>query len=72
MSKLAKLVGVILTFSLNGCTSITCPDTNVDSAKNNRVTLKEDAVDCARSYPEVDSGAHIKQRISCMNLKGWN
>jgi hypothetical protein len=48
------------------------PDVNTDPAKNNKATFQRDALDCAQSYPESGSGAHIKQRISCMNLKGWH
>jgi hypothetical protein len=47
------------------------PDVNRDPAKNNQASFQRDAIDCARSYPESGSGAHIKQRIGCMNLKGW-
>ena len=54
-----------------GCGSMAYPDVNVDPAKNNKVTFQRDALDCAKAYPVVDSGAHIRQRISCMNLKGW-
>ena len=48
------------------------PDENSDPAKNNKVTFRQDALDCAQSYPESGSGVHVKQRISCMNLKGWH
>jgi hypothetical protein len=54
---------------LFGCSSY--PDVNSDLAKNNKATFQRDALDCAKSYPETSSGAHVKQRISCMNLKGW-
>jgi hypothetical protein len=47
------------------------PDVNSDPAKNNKVTFQRDAVDCAQAYPESGSGVHVKQRIACMNLKGW-
>ncbi|QWE14844.1 hypothetical protein [Polynucleobacter sp. AP-Sving-400A-A2] len=57
--------------SIFGCGSMIYPDANVDPSKNNRATFKQDAIDCATAYPVVDSGAHIKQRIGCMNLKGW-
>ncbi|QWD85582.1 hypothetical protein AOC19_01500 [Polynucleobacter asymbioticus] len=57
--------------SIFGCGSLIYPDVNVDPAKNNIATFRQDAIDCAKAYPVVDSGAHIKQRISCMNLKGW-
>jgi hypothetical protein len=60
------LVGSILM----GCSLY--PDENVDPAKNNKVTFRQDALDCAQSYPESGSGTHVKQRIGCMNLKGWH
>jgi hypothetical protein len=47
------------------------PNVNIDPSKNNKATFQRDALDCAKAYPSVDSGAHIKQRIGCMNLKGW-
>ena len=62
----ALLVGSILM----GCSLY--PDVNTDPAKNNKATFRQDALDCAQSYPESGSGAHVKQRISCMNLKGWH
>jgi hypothetical protein len=48
------------------------PDVNSDPAKNNKATFQRDALDCAKSYPESASGVHVKQRISCMNIKGWH
>jgi len=60
------LVGSILA----GCSLY--PDVNTDPAKNNKATFRQDALDCAQSYPESGSGIHIKQRIGCMNLKGWH
>jgi hypothetical protein len=48
------------------------PDVNDDLAKNNKATFQRDAVDCAQAYPESGSGVHVRQRISCMNLKGWH
>jgi outer membrane biogenesis lipoprotein LolB len=47
------------------------PDVNRDPAKNNKATFQRDAIDCAQSYPDSGSGVHVKQRIACMNLKGW-
>jgi hypothetical protein len=61
----------LLTTSVFGCGSMIYPDVNVDPSKNNKTTFQQDAVDCAKAYPSVDSGAYIKQRIGCMNLKGW-
>jgi len=48
------------------------PDVNRDPAKNNKASFQRDALDCAQSYPESGSGVHVKQRIGCMNLKGWH
>ena len=62
-------LGCIAGGFLFGCSVY--PDVNSDLAKNNKATFQRDALDCAKSYPETSSGAHVKQRISCMNLKGW-
>jgi hypothetical protein len=62
--------GLLLSYILMGCSSY--PDMNTDPAKNNKVTFRQDALDCARAYPETGSGTHVKQRIGCMNLKGWH
>ncbi len=56
-------------YSMVGCSAY--PDVNKDPAKNNKATFQRDALDCAQSYPEAGSGVHIRQRINCMNLKGW-
>lgn len=64
------LIGFVLTVGMLGCSSY--PDVNSDPAKNNKATFQQDARDCAESYPEAGSGVHIKQRIGCMNLKGWH
>jgi len=48
------------------------PKTNSDPAKNNPKTFNQDLNDCIEVYPEALGGAQIKQRISCMNLKGWH
>ena len=65
-------VSLLITSVLFGCGSMIYPDINVDPAKNNKATFQRDAVDCAQSYPESGSGVHVKQRIACMNLKGWH
>jgi len=65
-------VGLLLVSILFGCGSMIYPDANVDPAKNNKATFQRDAVDCAQSYPESGSGVYFKQRIACMNLKGWH
>jgi hypothetical protein len=61
----------LLACFLFGCGSLIYPDVIDDPAKNNKATFQRDALDCAKAYPSVDSGAYIKQRIGCMNLKGW-
>jgi hypothetical protein len=55
--------------ALLGCSGF--PDKNSDPAKNNLATHRIDMKDCAQSYPETPDGVYLKQRISCMNLKGW-
>ena len=51
---------------------VTYPTVNEDPAKNNQATFQKDALDCAKDYPEAGGGVHVKQRIACMNLKGWH
>jgi hypothetical protein len=63
------LFNFIAISGLVGCSLY--PDVNVDPAKNNIASFKRDALDCAQSYPESGSGVHVKQRIGCMNIKGW-
>jgi hypothetical protein len=60
----------LMATGLLGCSLY--PDINSNPAKNNKVTFQKDAIDCAQTYPESGSGVHIKQRIGCMNLKGWH
>ena len=60
---------LFLLTTLFGCSLY--PDVNSDPAKNNKATFQRDALDCAKAYPEAGSGVHVKQRIACMNLKGW-
>jgi len=70
MQTLRKVLTIFLmATALFACSSY--PDINSDPAKNNKATFRQDALDCAKSYPESGSGAYVKQRISCMNLKGW-
>lgn len=64
------LLGLWIGAILFGCSSY--PDVNSDPAKNNKATFRQDALDCAQSYPEAGSGVHVKQRIGCMNMKGWH
>lgn len=54
---------------LIGCVSL--PTVNQDSSKNNKVAYNKDLRECQEDYPEISSGAHAKQWIGCMNLKGW-
>ena len=67
---LKACTGLLMTSALLACSSY--PDVNSDPAKNNKQAFQRDALDCAKSYPEVGSGVHVKQRIACMNLKGWH
>jgi PBP1b-binding outer membrane lipoprotein LpoB len=60
----------LLSFFLVACVT-SFPSVNVDPNKNNNETYKQDFKDCKEAYPEAGSGVHIKQWISCMNLKGW-
>ena len=74
-SKLGQHVVKVSFALLVGCALMGCssyPDVNTDPAKNNKVTFRQDALDCAQSYPDLGSGVHVKQRIACMNLKGWH
>jgi hypothetical protein len=64
------LLSYIAASALLGCSLY--PDVNVDPVKNNAATFKRDALDCSQAYPESGFGVHVKQRISCMNLKGWH
>ncbi|MGV0963919.1 MAG: hypothetical protein ACOYBT_08530 [Polynucleobacter sp.] len=64
------LVSFLMATTLFACSSY--PDVNSDPAKNNKATFKRDALDCAKSYPESGSGVHVKERIGCMNVKGWH
>ena len=66
---LKLLCGLLLISGLLACSLY--PDVNKDPAKNNKATFQRDAVECAQAYPEAGSGVHVKERITCMNLKGW-
>ena len=61
---------IVLSFLLSSCVT-SFPNTNVDPAKNNKASYNQDFKDCKEAYPEAGSGVHVKQWISCMNLKGW-
>lgn len=62
-------LAMLAIFALAACTSY--PDVNQDPAKNNRQTFQRDALECAQAYPDAGSGVHVRQRIDCMKLKGW-
>ena len=64
------LIIFLMATALFACSSY--PEVNSDPAKNNKTTFQRDALDCAQSYPESGSGVHVKQRIGCMNIKGWH
>ena len=75
LSRLGRYLARAIFAFLAASTMVGCslyPDVNTDPAKNNKVTFRHDALDCAQSYPESGSGTHVKQRIGCMNLKGWH
>ena len=60
----------LLSFFLTSCVT-GFPSVNVDPSKNNKASYNQDFKDCKEAYPEAGSGVHIRQWISCMNLKGW-
>lgn len=62
-STLVCAIGVL------ACTGF--PDEHSDSAKNTPAANQADLKDCARAYPETPDGVYLKQRVSCMRLKGW-
>ena len=64
------LISFLMVTTLFACSSY--PEVNSDPAKNNKATFQRDAIDCAKSYPESGSGVHVKERIACMNIKGWH
>jgi hypothetical protein len=62
------LLQSLLATTLAGCGGF--PDKNQDPTKNNANYFRKDWKECVEDYPELSSGAHIQQRIGCMNLKG--
>ena len=68
--QLRAKISLLIVFALCACSSY--PQVNSDPTKNNRATFQRDAIDCAKSYPEAGSGVHVKERITCMNIKGWH
>ena len=63
----------VLVLVMAGSTLLACgfPTTHPDPVKNNPANYKTDLKDCAQSYPETPDGVYLKQRISCLELKGW-
>ncbi|WP_048812041.1 hypothetical protein [Polynucleobacter asymbioticus] len=64
----------VLVILMSGIFLVACsqfPTTHPDAAKNNPTQYRADMRDCARNYPESGTGAYLKQRVSCMELKGW-
>ncbi|CAM3728870.1 Entry exclusion lipoprotein TrbK [Polynucleobacter antarcticus] len=66
---LVLVLTLFLVLTLSACSLY--PDKNKDPAKNNIATFQREAIDCAKAYPEAGSGVHVRERIKCMNLKGW-
>ena len=54
---------------LNAC--IQFPTVNQDPSKNNAATYNRELQECKQDYPETSSGAHLRQWVNCMRLKGW-
>ena len=74
MHILMRLAFKLLCMTVLGVLLMSCasfPTVNSDPAKNNKAEYNQDFKDCKEDYPEAGSGVHIKQWISCMNLKGW-
>jgi len=72
MRNLLSIIFGLLLLGLLACSGPQFPKTNIDPAKNNPKTFNQDLNDCIEVYPDALGGAQIKQRISCMNLKGWH
>lgn len=70
-----KRLSILWVFILLVSTLVSCttgfPSENSDPVKNNKAAYNKDLKECKEDYPEAGSGVHIKQWISCMNLKGW-
>ncbi|QWD78262.1 hypothetical protein [Polynucleobacter sp. MWH-Svant-W18] len=64
-----KSLVAVLSLGLVACGGF--PTTHPDAAKNTPANYKADLKDCAQSYPETPDGVYLKQRITCMKLKGW-
>jgi len=72
MRYLLSIISSLLLSGLLACSGPQFPKTNSDPAKNNPKSFNQDLNDCIEVYPDALGGAQIKQRISCMNLKGWH
>jgi len=62
------LVLLSIAVALSACSF---PDKNIDPLRNNMQIHRQDMRDCAQAYPETADGAYLKQRVSCLELKGW-
>jgi hypothetical protein len=70
MKRFSAIASTLLcSVSMLACTGF--PDQHDDPAKNNSATNQADLKECAKSYPETPDGVYLKQRVSCMKLKGW-
>lgn len=69
MRRLSQIMTLLLATGVGACVSI--PSENVDPVKNNQATYKKDLRECGEDYPETGSGAHLRQWVGCMKLKGW-
>lgn len=47
------------------------PTTHPDPAKNTPSNYQRDFKDCKEAYLETPDGVYLKQRITCLELKGW-
>jgi len=72
MRYLLPIISSLLLSGLLACSGPQFPKINSDPAKNNAKTFNQDLNDCIEVYPDALAGAQIKQRISCMSLKGWH
>jgi len=64
-----KKVFILVALFVVACASF--PTENTDPVKNNKAAYNKDLKECREDYPEMGSGAHYRQWIGCMNLKGW-
>ena len=72
MSKLNTALKVACLFVMAGVVGcVSMPTENQDPAKNNKATYNKDLKECREDYPESGSGAHLRQWMGCMSLKGW-